>query len=71
MSHKVHVAVLGATGLVGRTFLQILEERHFPVGELRLLASGRSEGKTLPFARDRTPRPSRCRTTRFRAWTWR
>jgi len=49
VSHRVNVAVLGATGAVGRTFMRILEERRFPVGELRLLASARSEGKTIPF----------------------
>jgi aspartate-semialdehyde dehydrogenase len=49
------VAVLGATGLVGRTFLQIVEERSFPIGDLRLLASGRSEGKTLRFAGEDVP----------------
>jgi aspartate-semialdehyde dehydrogenase len=41
------VAVVGATGVVGRTMIQILSERNFPVGELRLLASGRSAGKTV------------------------
>lgn len=51
----LNVAVLGATGLVGRTFLRILEERDFPVGELRLLASERSEGKTMRFRGQRVP----------------
>ena len=41
------VAVVGATGVVGRTMIQVLAEREFPVGELRLLASGRSAGKTV------------------------
>ena len=41
------VAVVGATGVVGRTMIQVLAERHFPVGELRLLASGRSAGSTI------------------------
>ncbi len=41
------VAVVGATGVVGRTMIQVLTEREFPVGELRLLASGRSAGRTL------------------------
>lgn len=44
------VAVAGATGAVGRTMLRVLEERNFPVRELRALASERSAGKTLPFA---------------------
>jgi aspartate-semialdehyde dehydrogenase len=41
------VAVVGATGVVGRTMIQILSERKLPVGELRLLASGRSAGTTV------------------------
>ena len=41
------VAVVGATGVVGRTMVQVLGERAFPVGELRLLASGRSAGQTV------------------------
>ena len=41
------VAVVGATGVVGRTMIQILSERQFPVGDLRLLASGRSAGRTV------------------------
>ena len=41
------VAVVGATGVVGRTMIQILNEREFPVGELRLLASARSAGRTI------------------------
>jgi aspartate-semialdehyde dehydrogenase len=44
-----NVAIAGATGAVGETFLQILEERNFPIAELRLLASKRSVGKTLKF----------------------
>ena len=43
------VAVVGATGEVGRTFLRVLEERDFPVDELVLFASERSEGKRLTF----------------------
>jgi aspartate-semialdehyde dehydrogenase len=41
------VAVVGATGLVGRTMLKVLEERDFPVGKVRLLASSRSAGQTI------------------------
>ena len=55
------VAVVGATGVVGRTMIQVLNEREFPVGELRLLASGRSAGRTVvdrrPVARDRARPP--------------
>ena len=43
------VAIAGATGVVGGTVRAILEERGFPVGELRLLASSRSAGRRLPF----------------------
>ncbi len=46
---KVNVAVLGATGAVGSEMVKILEERNFPVGELRLLASARSKGKLMKF----------------------
>jgi aspartate-semialdehyde dehydrogenase len=41
------VAVVGATGVVGRTMIQVLAEREFPVGELRPLASGRSAGRSV------------------------
>ncbi|MCF8720518.1 aspartate-semialdehyde dehydrogenase [Nitrospina gracilis] len=44
-----NVAVVGATGAVGRTMIATLEERKFPVAELRLLASSRSAGSQLPF----------------------
>jgi aspartate-semialdehyde dehydrogenase len=44
-----NVAVVGATGAVGVEFLQCLEERNFPMSELRLLASARSKGKTMTF----------------------
>ena len=43
------VAVLGATGAVGREMIKVLEERNFPVGELLPLASAKSAGKTLKF----------------------
>jgi aspartate-semialdehyde dehydrogenase len=43
------VAVVGATGVVGGTVRAILEERDFPVSDLRLLASARSAGRTLSF----------------------
>ena len=44
-----NVAVLGATGAVGREMLKVLEERNFPIGKLKLLASERSVGKLIPF----------------------
>jgi len=43
------VAVVGATGAVGNLMIQVLEERSFPVGELKLLASARSIGKSLQY----------------------
>ena len=47
---KYNVAVVGATGAVGRTMLSILEERKFPVDRLVPLASARSAGKQVEFA---------------------
>ncbi|MBI5345166.1 MAG: aspartate-semialdehyde dehydrogenase [Deltaproteobacteria bacterium] len=44
-----NVAIAGATGVVGKEFMNILEERKFPVGRLTLLASERSAGSTLEF----------------------
>lgn len=44
-----NVAIVGATGAVGEQLREVLEERQFPVAELRLLASERSAGQFLPF----------------------
>jgi aspartate-semialdehyde dehydrogenase len=49
MSKTYNIAVVGATGAVGEMMLSILEERHFPVGEVYALASANSVGKRLPF----------------------
>ncbi len=49
MSKQYNVAVMGATGAVGNCFLRILEERKFPVKNIKLLASERSKGKKLKF----------------------
>jgi aspartate-semialdehyde dehydrogenase len=46
---SVNVAIAGATGAVGQEFLTVLAERNFPIKHLRLLASGRSAGKTVEF----------------------
>ena len=46
---KYNVAILGATGAVGREMLKVLEERNFPIGTLKCLASKRSVGKLIPF----------------------
>lgn len=43
------VAVVGATGAVGRLIRRLLEEREFPYGKIKFLASARSAGKELPF----------------------
>jgi aspartate-semialdehyde dehydrogenase len=49
MSAKYDVAVVGATGAVGETMLEILAERKFPVNQVYPLASERSAGKKVPF----------------------
>jgi aspartate-semialdehyde dehydrogenase len=46
---KYNIAIVGATGAVGEQLREVLEDRDFPVGELRLLASERSAGQYLPF----------------------
>jgi aspartate-semialdehyde dehydrogenase len=46
---KYNVAIVGATGAVGEQMREVLEERKFPVGEMRLLASERSAGQFLEF----------------------
>lgn len=46
---KANIAIVGATGMVGRTFLKILEERNFPIDNLYLFASQKSAGSTLEF----------------------
>ena len=49
MSKLYNVAVVGATGAVGEAMLSILEERHFPVGQVYALASSNSVGKRISF----------------------
>lgn len=49
MSRKVNVAVLGATGAVGKELLELLAERNFPLENLKLLASSRSAGSKIAF----------------------
>lgn len=46
---KYNIAVVGATGMVGRKFLQVLEERQLPANEYFLFASARSAGKKVEF----------------------
>ncbi|GGL48134.1 aspartate-semialdehyde dehydrogenase [Pseudomonas brenneri] len=49
MTQTFDIAVIGATGTVGETLVQILEELDFPVGTLHLLASSESAGASVPF----------------------
>ncbi|MFY9705804.1 MAG: aspartate-semialdehyde dehydrogenase [Desulfobacterales bacterium] len=51
----VNVAVAGATGAVGNQMIRCLEERNFPVGSIKLLASKRSVGRELRFRGDLFP----------------
>lgn len=46
---KYNTAIVGATGAVGQEFLRLIEERNFPFGELKMLASARSAGKIINF----------------------
>lgn len=46
---KYNIAVVGATGMVGRTFLKVLEEKQLPVENYYLFASARSAGSTIKF----------------------
>ena len=46
---KFNTAIVGATGAVGQEFLKLIEERNFPFGELKMLASSRSAGKKIKF----------------------
>ena len=49
MNQKYNLAIVGATGNVGREILSILEERDFPINHLYLLASSRSKGQRITF----------------------
>ena len=55
MKSQVRVAILGATGAVGTELLELLESRNFPIAALKLLASSRSAGRTLPFRGEQLP----------------
>ncbi len=46
---KINLAVVGATGMVGRTFLKVLEEKNLPIENFYVFASARSAGSTLTF----------------------
>jgi len=47
---KYNVAIVGATGMVGREFVKILKQRQFPIYDIKLLASDRSAGKMVHFS---------------------
>ena len=49
MSRKPVVAVVGATGQVGTVMRRLLDERDFPMQQVRFFASARSAGSTLPW----------------------
>ena len=49
MKEAKNIAVVGATGLVGKTFLKLLESDHFLDSDIHLLASKKSEGKEVTF----------------------
>jgi aspartate-semialdehyde dehydrogenase len=55
MSTGIHLAIVGATGAVGTELIQLLEQREFPVRELKLLASAKSAGKVLKFKGEEIP----------------
>ncbi|BAZ30045.1 aspartate-semialdehyde dehydrogenase [Cylindrospermum sp. NIES-4074] len=55
MSKSYRLAILGATGAVGTELLELLEQRNFPLADLKLLASERSAGKTLKFRGENIP----------------
>ncbi len=49
MNNPPNIAIAGVTGAVGQEFLRLIEERKFPFGQLKLLASARSAGRTIDF----------------------
>ncbi|MDG2169721.1 MAG: aspartate-semialdehyde dehydrogenase [Opitutales bacterium] len=49
MNDGYSVGIVGATGAVGKELIRLLYERNFPIGNLRLLASARSKGKTITY----------------------
>ncbi len=53
MTQEYRVGVVGATGAVGREMIKILEQRNFPIKNLRLLASHRSVGTKLSFKEEK------------------
>jgi aspartate-semialdehyde dehydrogenase len=55
MNKRPNIAIVGATGVVGSTFLKVLEERNFPYDHITMLASARSAGKTVTFKGEAHP----------------
>lgn len=53
MDKKYKVAIVGATGVVGRCATKILEDKDLPISEYCFLASNRSAGKVIKFKRKR------------------
>ena len=49
---KYNIAIIGATGIVGESFLDILVSRNFPLGDVYAVASDRSAGKTVRFGKE-------------------
>ena len=68
---SMKVAVVGATGAVGREMTRILEERRFPVDEFLPLASSRSRGARASASAGRSTRCASSPSTRSAGWTWR
>src|SRR3984957_16492741 len=62
------VAVVGATGAVGREILKTLAERNFPVSEVAALASGRSTGQQVSFGEDKILTVKNLETFDFTGW---
>jgi aspartate-semialdehyde dehydrogenase len=62
------VAVVGATGAVGREMLKTLAERHFPVDEVAAVASGRSTGQEVSFGDKKVLKVRNLETFDFRGW---
>jgi aspartate-semialdehyde dehydrogenase len=54
MTRKYNIAVVGATGNVGREMLETLHQRNFPVDKIYALASSRSTGREVSYGDDRT-----------------
>jgi Aspartate-semialdehyde dehydrogenase len=45
----MNIAIVGATGIVGRKIIEVLEKKNFPISEIYLIASSKSSGKKISF----------------------